>query len=159
MNVANGLKVVSTSCKKPMFGKKKKQINKLSSHAMSPAFIFQNTGQKLALVSWGSVAQRAWNKSSNNSLRRGRAVVRPNDSLALCTREHKHVAGSLFIELFYPLCVRLRLQTFGGSTWLSQPNYKFVKGFQRKKNTWGDVYRDLRNLRASPHRVSLILLL
>lgn len=100
MNVANGLKAVSTSRKKPMFGKKKKQINKLSSHAMSPAFIFQNMGQKLALVSWGSVAQRAWNKSSNNSLRRGRAVVRPNDSLALCTREHKHVAGSLFIELF-----------------------------------------------------------
>lgn len=29
----------------------------------------------------------------------------------------------------------------------------------KEKNAWGDVYRDLRNLRASPHRVSLILLL
>lgn len=29
----------------------------------------------------------------------------------------------------------------------------------KEKNTWGAVYRDLSNLRASPHRVSLILLL
>lgn len=29
----------------------------------------------------------------------------------------------------------------------------------KEKSAWVDVYRDLRNLRASPHRVSLILLL
>lgn len=67
-------------------------------------FIFEDTGQKSALgIGGGGIFARGGDGINRGIIPLG--AEGQNDSLALCTREHKRVARSLFIRIV--LTVRL----------------------------------------------------